>query len=34
MTRDRNTTSALEDVLVNVKLKLAALWTSLMFLVI
>lgn len=34
MTRDRNTTSALEDVKVNVKLKLAALWTSFMFLYI
>ncbi len=28
MTRDRNTTRALEDVKVNVKLKLAALWAS------
>jgi len=34
MTRDRNTTRALEDVKVNVKLKLAAAWTSLMFLII
>ncbi len=34
MTRDRNTTRALEDVKVNVKLKLAALWASLMFLII
>jgi hypothetical protein len=34
MTRDKNTTSALEEVKVNVKLKLAALWTSFMFLYI
>ena len=34
MTRDKNTTRALEDVKVNVKLKLAALWTSFMFLYI
>jgi hypothetical protein len=34
MTRDRNTTRALEDVKVNVKLKLAALWASFMFLYI
>lgn len=34
MTRDRNTTSALEDVKLDVKLKLAAAWTSLMFLII
>lgn len=34
MTRDENTTSVLEDVKVNVKLKLAALWASFMFLYI
>ena len=34
MTSYRNTTSAQEDVKVNVKLKLAAAWTSLMFLII
>ena len=34
MTKDRNTTRALEDVNVNVKLKLAALWASFMFLYI
>lgn len=34
MTRDRNTTRVLEDVKVNVKLKLAALWASFMFLYI
>lgn len=34
MTRDKNITSALEDVKVNVKLKLAAMWTSFMFLYI
>lgn len=34
MTSDKNTTSVLEDVKVNVKLKLAALWTSFMFLYI
>jgi Family of unknown function (DUF6326) len=34
MTSYRNTTSAREDVKVNVKLKLAAAWTSLMFLII
>ena len=34
MTSYRNTTSAREDVKVNVKLKLAAAWTSLMFFVI
>jgi len=34
MTSYTNTTSAREDVKVNVKLKLAAAWTSLMFLII
>jgi hypothetical protein len=34
MTSYKNTTSALDDVKVNVKLKLAAAWTSLMFLII
>jgi hypothetical protein len=34
MTSYRNTTSAREDVKLNVKLKLAAAWTSLMFLII
>jgi hypothetical protein len=34
MTSYRNTTSAREDIKVNVKLKLAAAWTSLMFLII
>lgn len=34
MTKDRNTTRVLEDVKVNVRLKIAALWTSFMLLYI
>src|ERR671939_569750 len=34
MTTGKNTTRVLEDIRINVKLKLAALWTSMMFLYI
>jgi len=34
MTTGKNTTRVLEDIRINVKLKLAALWTSTMFLII